>query len=132
MLGDVLHKDRIAQIRLVATVLTKSLGERNSRPLLGDGFSFRELLEHTGYDRLYRCKNILLLDKAHLEIELVELARQPVGARILVSETGRDLEVTVEAGHHQQLLVLLRRLRQRVKLARVNPRRHQEVARALR
>ena len=132
MLGDVLHQDRIAQIRLVAAIFAQRLRERNSRPVLGDRLSLRELLEHAGDDRLDRCKNILLLDKAHLEIELVELARQAVGARILVAETGRDLEVAVEARHHQELLVLLRRLRQRVELARMNPRRHQEVARALR
>ena len=132
MLGDVLHQDRIAQIRLVAAIFAQSLRERNSRPLLGDGLALGKLLEHAGDDRLDRCKNIVLLDKAHLEIELVELAGQPVGARVLVAETRRDLEVAVEAGHHQELLVLLRRLRQRVELARMNPRRHQEVARALR
>ena len=72
------------------------------------------------------------VDKAHLEVELVELARQAVGARVLVAKTRRDLEVAVEARHHQELLVLLRRLRQRIELARMNPRRHQEVARAFR
>ncbi len=132
MLGDVLHDDRIAQIRLVAAVFAQRLRERNSRPVLGDGFSLREFLEHAGDDRLDRCKNVLLLDKAHLDIELVKFAGQPVGARVLVAETRRDLEVTVEARHHQELLVLLRRLRQRVELARMNARRHQEVARALR
>ena len=58
------------------------------------------------------------VDEAHLEVELVELARRAVGARVLVAEAGRDLEVAVEAGDHQQLLELLRRLRQRVELAR--------------
>ena len=91
-----------------------------------------ELLEHAGDDRLDRCEHVFLLDKAHLEVELIKFARQAVGARVLVAKTRRDLEVAVEAGHHQQLLVLLRRLRQRVELAGMNPRRHQEVARALR
>ena len=72
------------------------------------------------------------VDKAHLDVELIELARQAVGARVLVAETRRDLEVAVEARHHQELLVLLRRLRQRVELAGMNARRHQEVARAFR
>ncbi len=44
----------------------------------------------------------------------------------------RDLEVALEAGHHQQLLELLRRLRQRVEVAGVHAARHQVVARALR
>jgi uncharacterized protein with PIN domain len=65
-------------------------------------------------------------------IELVEFARRAVGARVFVAEAGRDLEVAVEARHHQQLLELLRRLRQRVELARVQARRHEEVARAFR
>ena len=122
----------IAQIRLVAAVFLQRFGERYSRPAFGHGPALGELLEHTGDDGLDRCEHVVLLDKAHLEIELIELARQPVGARILVAETRRDLEITVEARHHQQLLVLLRRLRQRVELAGMNPRRHQEVARAFR
>ena len=98
----------------------------------GDGLALGEILEHAGDDRLHRREHVVLCDKTHLDVELIELAGQPVGARVLVAETGRDLEVAVEAGHHQQLLVLLRRLRQRVELARMNPGRHQEVARALR
>ena len=57
--------------------------------------------------------------------------RRQTGAWVLVAETWRDLEVAVEARHHQELLVLLRRLRQRVEAAGVNSRWHQEVARAL-
>ena len=98
----------------------------------GHRLALGELLEHARDDRLDRGKNVLLLDKAHFEVELVEFARQAVGARILVAETRRDLEVAVEARHHQQLLVLLRRLRQRVEFAGMNPRRHQKIPRALR
>ena len=72
------------------------------------------------------------VDERHLDVELVELAGRPVGARVLVAEAGRDLEVAIEARHHQQLLELLRRLRQRVELARVQAARHEVVARALR
>ncbi len=95
--------------------------ERNPRPALGHGLALGKLLEHAGDDGLDGCENIVLLDKAHLEIELIELTRQTVGARVLVAETGRDLEIAVEARHHQQLLVLLRRLRQRIELAGMNP-----------
>ena len=79
-----------------------------------------------------RREDVLLRDEAHLDVELVELARQTVGARVLVAEAGRDLEIAVEARHHDELLELLRRLRQRVELARMQARRHQEVARAFR
>ena len=56
-------------------------------------------------------------DERRLDVDLREL-RLAVGAQILVAEAARDLEVAVEAGHHEQLLVDLRRLRQRVELAR--------------
>src|SRR3546814_16341971 len=69
-------------------------------------------------------------DLAHLEVELVEFARQPIGARVFVAETRRDLEIAVEARDHQQLLVLLWRLRQRIELARMDTARHQEIARS--
>ena len=82
--------------------------------------------------RLDGGEHVVLGDEAHLQIELVELAGAAVGARVLVAETGRDLEIAVEARHHDELLELLRRLRQRVELARMQPRRHQEVARAFR
>ena len=132
MLGDVLHLDRVAQVRLVAAVFLQGFRERNPPPALCHRLAFCELLEHAGDDRLHRRKHVVLLDKAHLDVELVEFARQTVGARVLVAETRRDLEVAVEARHHQELLVLLRRLRQRVEFAGMNPRRHQEVPRAFR
>ena len=132
MLGDVLHLDRVAQVRLVGAVFAQRLGERDARPALGHRLALGEILEHAGDHRLHRREHVLLLDEAHLDVELIELAGQTVGARILVAEARRDLEVAVEARHHQQLLVLLRRLRQGVELAGMDARRHQEVARALR
>lgn len=90
-----------------------------------------ELLEQLGHELLDRLEDVLLLDEAHLDVELVELARRAVGAGVLVAEAGRDLEVAVEAGDHQQLLELLRGLRQGVELAGVHPGGHHVVARAL-
>ena len=89
-----------------------------------------ELLEHARQHRLDRVEHVVLGDEAHLEIELVEFARAAVGAGVLVAEAGRDLEIAVEAGDHDQLLEHLRRLRKRVELARMDPARHQIVARA--
>ena len=71
------------------------------------------------------------VDEAHLDVELGEL-EPAVGARGLVAEAAHDLVVAVLAAHHQQLLQLLRRLRQRVERARLQAGRHQEVARTLR
>ncbi len=70
-------------------------------------------------------------DERRLDVDLRELGLT-VRAQILVAEAARDLEVAVEPRDHEQLLVELRRLRQRVELARVHAARHQVVARALR
>ena len=91
-----------------------------------------ELLEDPAQHRLDRREHILLRDEAHLDIELIEFAGAAVGARILVAETGRDLEIAVEARHHDELLELLRRLRQGVEFSRMQPGRHQKIARAFR
>src|SRR2546423_955863 len=53
-----------------------------------------------------------------------------VVAQVFVAEAARDLKVAVEARHHQQLLVDLGRLWQRIKLPGVHARRHEIVARA--
>jgi hypothetical protein len=68
-----------------------------------------------------------LVEERGLDIELGEFGLA-VGAQVLVAETARDLVVAVQARHHQQLLEQLRRLRQRVELAREVARRHQVVA----
>ena len=83
------------------------------------------------HHRLDGSEHVLLLDERHLQVELVELARAAVGARVLVAKAGCDLEVAVEARDHEQLLVLLRRLGQRVELAGMEAGGHQEVARPL-
>ena len=53
-----------------------------------------------------------------------------LGARVLVAEAGRDLEIAVEARDHQQLLEQLGRLRQREEVAVVDAAGHEVVARA--
>ena len=79
--------------------------------------------------RTDRGKDILLGDERHLDIELIMLTRRAVGAARLVAEARRDLKIAVEAGHHQQLLELLRRLRQGVKLSGMQAARDQKIAR---
>ncbi|ODN68881.1 hypothetical protein A6302_03806 [Methylobrevis pamukkalensis] len=131
VLGDRLHLDRVAQVRLVRAVFAERLGIGDAREGLRHRLAVAEFLEQAAHHRLHRVPDVFLGDEAHLEVELVELARQAVGARVLVAEAGRDLEIAVEAGDHQQLLELLRRLRQRVEGAGVDAARHEEVARAL-
>ena len=108
------------------------LGIGNERKFRRHRLAVGEFLEHAAHHRLDRVEHVLLGDEAHLDIELIELAGRAVGARVLVAEAGRDLEIAVEARHHDELLELLRRLRQRVELAGMDARRHQIVARAFR
>ena len=129
-LAHVLHHDRIAQVGLVAAVFAQRVGVRNERKLRRHRFAVGEFLEHASDHRLDRIENVLLGDEAHLKVELIKLARRAIGARILVAEARRDLEITVETRDHDQLLELLRRLRQRVELPRMQPRGHEVVARA--
>ncbi len=128
-LGDVGDADRVAQIRLVGAVAQHRFLEGNLRERHGGNDAvLGEFLEHAMEHRLDRLEHVFLGHERHFEIELVELARAAVGAAVFVAEAGRDLEVAVEARHHEQLLELLRRLRQGVELARMEARRHQEVA----
>ena len=54
-----------------------------------------------------------------------------IGSQVLIAEAARDLVVALDARDHQQLLEHLRRLRQRVEAARMQPRRDEKVARSL-
>ena len=91
-----------------------------------------ELFEHTGQDGRDRVKDVLLLNKGHLHIELVEIRGRAVSTRVFIAEAGRDLEIFVKARHHQQLFELLRCLRQGVEFAGVQAGGYQKVARAFR
>ena len=95
------------------------------RPLGGDGAGHGQ--DHAldpGHD-------VVLAHEAHLQVELRELGLA-VAAQVLVAQAARDLEVAVEAADHEQLLELLGALGQRVDVARLQPRGHDEVARTLR
>ena len=72
-------------------------------------------------------KHVVHLDERHLQVKLGEL-RLAVGPRVLVAQAAGDLEVLVVPGHHEQLLVELRTLRQGVPLAVVEPARDEVVA----
>jgi hypothetical protein len=65
------------------------------------------LLEHRA--------DLVLAQERGLDVDLRELGLA-VGAQVLVAEALGDLVVAVEAGHHQQLLEQLGRLRQREEL----------------
>ena len=91
-----------------------------------------ELLEHAMQHRLDSTEHVILRGEAHFEIELVEFAGAAVGAGVFIAEAGCNLEITIEARHHDELLELLRGLRQRVELSGMHPRGNQEISRAFR
>ena len=132
LLGDVDHLQRVAEVRLIRTEPAHRLAVRNPRERRMGKLLGRKFAEHILKQSLDHREDIVLLHKAHLDVELVEFAGAAVGARILVAEARRNLEIAVEARHHQQLLELLRSLRQRVELARMQAGRHQIVAGAFR
>src|SRR4029077_7732633 len=72
----------------------------------------------------------VLVDEAHLEVELGEL-RLAVTPEVLVPEAPGDLEIAVDTCDHQQLLELLGALRQGINRARLEPRGDDEVPGAL-
>ena len=120
----------VAQVRLVRSVPLHHLGVGHARERLGH-LDPRDVLHDPRVQRFDQGDQVLFGDEAHLHVELGEL-EPSVGARGLVAEAAHDLVVPVLAAHHQHLLQLLRRLRQRVERARLQAARHQEVARTLR
>ena len=61
-----------------------------------------EGLYHRCVQLFYETEDVVLLDEAHLQVEL-GVFRLPVGAGILVTEAAGYLEVLVHARDHQQL-----------------------------
>ena len=118
-----------ARIGTVDPVARDRLGERHPRPRRRRDVELLSL-EHRSHHRFHHVDHVVLVDERHLDVELGELGLA-VGARVLVAETAGDLVVALEPADHQQLLEQLRRLRQRVERAGLDPRRHQVVARAL-
>ena len=88
------------------------------------------LSEQALHEPLVDLHDILDIDEAQLHIDLGELGLA-VGAEILVAEAARELDIAVEARHHQELLVDLGRLGQGVELAGMDARGHEIVAGAL-
>ena len=69
---------------------------------------------------LEKIPDFLFTDKRHFTVDLGEF-RLAIRSQILITETLRNLVITVESGNHQQLLEQLGRLRQREKFSRIDP-----------
>ncbi len=74
MFGDILHLDRIAQVRLVGSVPADGILEGDVGKFLGDGKPAAEFLEYAAQHGFNRIEHVFLRHKTHFNIELVELA----------------------------------------------------------
>ena len=89
----------------------------------------RKFFKNTANNWLDSVKHILLFDKAHLQIKLIEFARTSISTAIFVAETWRNLEIAIKTGHHNQLFELLGGLRQGIEFSWMQPRWHQKITR---
>src|SRR5271165_5449130 len=108
--GDVFQLEAVAEVGPVAAKPLHRVVVLDSREWKCELLP-AELTGHGGDEKLQRGQDVLVLDERHFDVKLGEL-RLAVGSQVLVAEAAGDLEVTVEAGDHQQLLVELGRLRQ--------------------
>ncbi len=118
-----------AHVGLVGAVEAHRVGPCHAQERLGEldaAYFLEQVLGHA----LEGVYNVVLLDKAHLAVDLRELGLA-VGAQVFVAEAFHNLEIAVDAGHHKQLFECLRALRQGIELALVHARGHDKVACAL-
>ncbi|MNF90154.1 hypothetical protein D3C84_727080 [compost metagenome] len=94
-------------------------------------FQVQHFLEQLADHVLGNAHDVAFIEEAGLDVDLGEF-RLAIGAQVFVAEALGDLVVAIEAGHHQQLLEQLGRLRQGEEAAGVGTARHQVVAGAFR
>ncbi len=119
-----------AQIRPVQaeTVHTIPIGQPGEGP---GHLDLQQLFEQGGDQAFHHPHDVLFGDEGHLHIDLGEL-RLPVGPEVLIPEAAAELIIAIQAGHHQELLEELGRLRQGEELSRLHPAGHQVVPGPLR
>ena len=116
----------VAQVGLIGPIVLQRVAPRDPREGPGDPVSaFVPKGDQHGLDVP---EHIVHSDERGLEVDLRKLGL-PVVAEVLVAKAAGDLEIAIEASHHQQLLVYLRRLRQRVELAGMHARGYEVVPR---
>ncbi|MNH71776.1 hypothetical protein D3C73_239280 [compost metagenome] len=129
LIGHVHQFQRVTQVWLVGTVAAHGFFEGHVRELAE--FQAQHFLEQVADHLLGQAHDLFFIEEAGLDVDLGEF-RLTVGTQVFVTEALGDLVVTVEAGHHQQLLEQLRRLRQGEERTGMSTARHQVVARAFR
>ncbi len=131
-LAQIVQLHAVAHVRLVRAEAVDGLAIREPREgVVVDRPVGDHGARHGQRHLLHPGHHVFLADEAHLQVQLGEL-RLAVAAQVLVAQAAGDLEVAVEAADHEQLLELLRTLWQRVDVAGLQARGHDEVARPLR
>ena len=129
--GNIRNLHAESQVRLVGAEALHRLLIRHARKRGCHSLVRRGRVGEARVQFLHQIEDVGLLDETHLEVQLSEL-RLTIGPQVLIPETSRDLEIAFDARHHQQLLELLRRLRERVEMAGVDARWHKIVSCTLR
>ena len=107
---------RVSGLSRAEAVHRLGVGHARERRRDVDAARFLENADEQAFDERL---DFLVGDERRLDVDLREL-RLAVGAQILVAEAAGDLEILLQPGDLQQLLVLLRRLRQRVERCRAS------------
>ena len=129
-LGDIVEQHLETHIRLIGAVLVHRVDPWHPHDREFNVY-IAHLLEDVLQQTLVDLDDIIDIHEAELHIHLGEL-RLTIGTEVLITVAACQLEVTVEAGYHEELLQELRRLRQCVEGAVVHTGRYEEVSRALR
>ncbi len=87
--------------------------------------------EDRGQHSLDEFEDVFRFDERGLDVDLGEL-RLTIGAQIFIAKAFCDLKILLDPADHEKLLVLLRRLRERVEFARREATGHEEITRAFR
>ena len=87
----------------------------------------QDLLGQSRHQPVDQADDVVAVDERHFQVELRELGLA-VGSQVFVAKAAGHLHVAIVAGDHQDLLVKLRRLRQRVEIAVVHAAGHQIIA----
>ena len=124
--ADVVNLQPVTQIGSVVAVAAHRLVVSDARQRQRH-FQVQQLSGQASHQRVDDRQHVVHLHERHLQVQLGEL-RLPVRPQVFVAEAPGHLHVAVIAGNHQNLLVKLRRLRQRVELARMHAAGHQVVA----
>ena len=90
-----------------------------------------DLAEEISHNSFRHGLNVAFIGEGHFHVDLGEF-RLAVCAQIFITETLHNLEIPVETGHHQNLLVLLGRLRQSVEFSRMDSAGNEIVTRTFR